>query len=211
VGRTLTTLCGSSNRFSTGFGVYSACRCEFAGACGDDRRFGRSAGMNAPELTLPTLATYRWQVETGSTGAACSRPGSPFFIGREPLRGQAVPVVLLTGDVLRRATRCEHVPTTPLERAREQAYVPAEQPSPPQGARLPPADAHPCGSRDPVHPSSQGSQESRSLRPVAPDAVCEPPSEYCRGLPAGGSARATGGGSARGRTPGDLKCRQSDK
>jgi hypothetical protein len=198
------------NRFSTGSPVASACRRDLPVPTGEDRRFGADCSTWAAELTLRTAATYRWQVETGSTGAACPRPG-PIVDLWGPSRGQAVPVVLLTGDVLRRATRCEHVPTTPLERAREQAYVPAEQPSPPQGARLPPADAHPCGSRDPVHPSSQGSQESRSLRPVAPDAVCEPPSEYCRGLPAGGSARATGGGSARGRTPGDLKCRQSDK
>jgi ribosomal protein L34 len=57
-------------------------------------------------LTLSLGAAYRWQVETGSTGAACPRPdaSAQAWAGAPP-RGQAVPVVRLTGGVLRRATR----------------------------------------------------------------------------------------------------------
>ena len=46
---------------------------------------------------------------------------------------------------------------------REQAYVPAEQPSPAQGARFPPAHAHPRRPRHPVRPPSQGPQQPGSL------------------------------------------------
>jgi hypothetical protein len=42
-------------------------------------------------------------------------------------------------------------------RCREQAHVPAEQPPSPQEARLPSADAHARGPRDPGRPSVQGS------------------------------------------------------
>ena len=55
------------------------------------------------------------------------------------------------------------------EITREQAYVPAEQPSPAQGPRIPPAHAHACRSRDPVLASPQGPQESVGLsRPSRP-------------------------------------------
>lgn len=50
-------------------------------------------------------------------------------------------------------------------RAREQAYVPAEQPPPSQGARFPPAHAHPRRPRHPVRAPPQGPQEPRGLRP----------------------------------------------
>ncbi len=56
------------------------------------------------------------------------------------------------------------VPTTACGVTREQAYVPAEQPPPSQGARLPPADAHPRRPLDPVLASPEGPQEPRSLR-----------------------------------------------
>jgi ribonuclease P protein component len=65
---------------------------------------------------------------------------------------------------------------TPSERAREQAYVPAEQPSSAQGARVPAADAHPCRACCPVLSPPQGPQEpgrlssARRLRPVLPAA-----------------------------------------
>ncbi len=48
---------------------------------------------------------------------------------------------------------------------REQAYFPAQQPPTRQDARLPPADAHPCRSRHPGGPSSQGSLRALRLRP----------------------------------------------
>ena len=44
------------------------------------------------------------------------------------------------------------------EVSREQAYLPAEQPSPSQGARVPPAHADPRRPLDPVGPPSQGPQ-----------------------------------------------------
>ena len=49
------------------------------------------------ELTLWMRATYRWQVETGSTGAACPRPDPTRLLVwtsyRVISRGRAVPVV----------------------------------------------------------------------------------------------------------------------
>lgn len=54
---------------------------------------------------------------------------------------------------------------------REQAYVPAEQPPSPQGARLPPAHAHPCRPRNSVLAPPQGSQESRRLTAGSPPAL----------------------------------------
>jgi hypothetical protein len=51
----------------------------------------------------------------------------------------------------------------PSERTREQAYVPAEQPPPPQGARIPAAHAHPRGPVDPFRASPQGAQEPGRL------------------------------------------------
>jgi ribonuclease P protein component len=47
---------------------------------------------------------------------------------------------------------------------REQAYVSAEQPTPAQGARFPPAHAHPCRPGRPFQPPPQGPQEPRRLR-----------------------------------------------
>src|SRR4051794_5742508 len=51
----------------------------------------------------------------------------------------------------------------PPEKSCEQAYVPAEQPPPPQGARFPPADAYPRGPLDPFGPAPQGPQQARRL------------------------------------------------
>ncbi len=47
--------------------------------------------------------------------------------------------------------------------SREQAYVPAEQPSTPQGSRFPPAHAHPCWAQHPLCAPSQGSQQPVGL------------------------------------------------
>ena len=63
---------------------------------------------------------------------------------------------------------------------REQAYVPAEQPSPAQGPRIPPAHAHPCRSRDPVLASPQGPQE-----PVGLSRPSRPGMRPCRVRPTG--------------------------
>jgi ribonuclease P protein component len=65
-----------------------------------------------------------------------------------------------------------HPRRPPKEMTREQAHLPAEQPSPAQGPRIPPAHAHPCWSRDPLLASPQGPQEpvglSRPSRPGMP-------------------------------------------
>lgn len=53
--------------------------------------------------------------------------------------------------------------TSTEREAREQAYVPAEQPSSPQGARVPPAHAHPCRPRHLVVAPPQGPQEPGGL------------------------------------------------
>ena len=53
----------------------------------------------------------------------------------------------------------------PIGENREQAYVPAEQPPPSQGARIPAAHAHPRRALHPVCASPQGPQEPRGLSP----------------------------------------------
>jgi len=53
---------------------------------------------------------------------------------------------------------------------REQAHLPAEQPSTGQDPRLPPAYAHPCRPCDPGRPSRQGSLRTVRLRL---DACCQ--------------------------------------
>jgi hypothetical protein len=82
--------------------------------------------------------------------------------------------------------------------SREQAYVPAEQPPPPQGARIPAAHAHPRGPLDPVCTSSQGPQEPRRLspgstgpvpsRPCSRRSIASPGATTCAGFRAPGAA-----------------------
>ena len=71
-------------------------------------------------------------------------------------------------------------PLIPSERTREQAYVPAEQPPPPQGARIPATHAHARRPLDPVRASPQGPQEPGRLSSGSPGPVpsrsCFPPS-----------------------------------
>ena len=115
---------------------------------------GPRQGVRSLGLTGLRRNPYRWAVEPVSTGAACPR------LSRAGGRCQStrihVPVPL--------------IPTTPDTRrsSREQAHVPAEQPSSSQGARLPPPDAHPRGPLHPVRASAQGSQEPVCLRNVRP-------------------------------------------
>jgi hypothetical protein len=74
---------------------------------------------------------------------------------------------------------------TPLTNRRdssEQAYVPAEQPPPPQGARIPAAHAHPRGAFHPVRASPQGPQESRRLSPRGSSGPCLPRPCYRRSI-----------------------------
>jgi ribonuclease P protein component len=103
-------------------------------------------------LTLPEPSAYRWPV-------TWCRPVPHVHGGSVRLRGWAVPAE--RGALLIPPVRT--APNTTERDAREQAYVPAEQPTSPQGARFPPAHAHP---RRPLHPllaPTQGPQEPRRL------------------------------------------------
>lgn len=60
----------------------------------------------------------------------------------------------------------------------EQAYVPAEQPPPPQEARVPAAHAHPGGPCDPRRAPAQGPRSHLGLTRTAP---CCPPVTGCGG------------------------------
>jgi hypothetical protein len=93
-------------------------------------------------------------------------------------------------------------PDPPWRDTREQAYVPAEQPSPSQGARLPPPHAHPGGSQHPRLASPQGPQEPGRLRPgllQADHTSCCPRFIGC-GTPTPFAPRLAGDGD-RGRGP----------
>ena len=75
---------------------------------------------------------------------------------------------------------------------REQAHVPAEQPSPVQDPRLPAADAHPRRPGDPRRSSAQGSREALRLR-------CCPRRHACAGVRS--SPRSSGPAGAPGGRP----------
>ena len=62
-----------------------------------------------------------------------------------------------------RSVRGDTLPDV-LEQTREQADLPAEQPAPSQGARLPTADAHPRWPFDRRGPAPQGPPRSDRLR-----------------------------------------------
>ena len=91
-------------------------------------------------------------------------------------RGWAVPAeepsTTTTLFAVRTIPPVEWTPQEKLHRreAREQAYVPAEQPPPPQGAWFPPAHAHPRRPLDPVGASPQGPQQPGRLT-AAPAAI----------------------------------------
>ena len=135
-------------------------------------------------LTRSEPSAYRWPVGAGrkasrhlvSTGAACPRTGSFLVVGErcQPMRHTADP-------------RPVHSLHTTERETREQAYVPAEQPSPAQGPRIPPAHAHPCRSRDPLLASPQGPQEPVGLSRPSParhasHVECGPPAHRERAL-----------------------------
>jgi hypothetical protein len=104
-----------------------------------------------------------WRVDIHTRGASPSLATAEFDLPSRPR------VPFLGHPVSTGAARpCRD----PSERTREQAYVPAEQPSAPQGARLPAAHAHPCGALHPVRASPQGPQESRGLSLPARPSSC---------------------------------------
>lgn len=78
-------------------------------------------------------------------------------------RGRAVPVdqTCVAGCLVRSTRSVDKSPMKCtqcrcMERTREQAYLPAEQPPPGQDPRFPPPHAHPRRPGHPVHPSPQG-------------------------------------------------------
>jgi hypothetical protein len=129
------------------------------------------AGRAAPGagLTLWIASAYRCSV----TGC---RP-VPHVHGSSNVRGWAVPADQAETGPRKSCTADPPVvaaPDTPWREAREQAYVPAEQPSSSQGARFPSAHAHP---RRPVHPvvaPPQGPQEPGRLTAAAPRSAATP-------------------------------------
>jgi hypothetical protein len=141
-------------------------------ACGRtcSRRLPTPVPGHRGDLTLESRAAYR------SSVTRCRRvPHVHDRSGREFLadgvRGRAVPV-RTRGSSYQHcprssdtclADRRRDVPELHRSDAREQAYVPAEQPPAPQGARFPAAHAHPRRSFDPVFPAAQGPQEPRGL------------------------------------------------
>ena len=58
--------------------------------------------------------------------------------------------------------------------SREQAHLPAEQPSPSEDPWVPAADAHPCGSRHPGRPSSQGPRRAVGLTSLTAPTPADP-------------------------------------
>jgi hypothetical protein len=127
---------------------------------GDGTRKELSTGL--ARLTHFDTTAYRVEVEPVSTGAPCPHDAR----GRRCCPWSATASSSSTHAQHRApaAAHPDHAPlATPTEIRREQAHVPAEQPPPSQGARLPPADAHPRGPVDPVRASAQGSRQARGL------------------------------------------------
>jgi len=91
-------------------------------------------------------------------GGRC-RPKPAGFVQRRPTP---------SGDLVDQS----RVPPLTIGDSSEQAYVPAEQPPPPQGARLPAAHAHPCRALDPVCAPPQGPQEPGRLSPRGSTRPC---------------------------------------
>ena len=114
------------------------------------------------DLTRDLPGTYRFSV------TRCRRV--PHVRARAAIsrsaHGRAVPVVAPEGnacaspDFIGRSTGRPAGVIAPdtSERTREQAHLPAEQPTPSQGARLPASHAHSRRSLHPVRPASQGPQ-----------------------------------------------------
>ena len=140
-----------------------------AGARGKPSSTGWRDGGPSRGLTLSDASAYRWPV------TRC-RP-VPHVHEQQPIlaRGWAVPAeeaAPLIRDPVWTSLR------PPKREAREQAYVPAEQPPPSQGARVPPAHAHPRRPLDPVLAPPQGPQEPRGLTagpPPRPAPCCPRP------------------------------------
>ncbi len=194
--RTLTTIGPVDqpvlHRFGEQLRPGAACRTDMPVTDWHPARFAPPSLRRLVKLTPAWPTAYRGAVETGVDRCRMSTT---------QVRGGAVPVDSSAGDHVSPDPVRGLFPSPPLERAREQAYVPAEQPSPAQGPRLPPADAHPCRARRPVQPPSQGPQPTGRLsRPAGCAAPSSPAATLCR-LPHRGPPRATGGWSAAGAPP----------
>lgn len=132
------------------------------------RRHPQGGGRGPVVGLTPCFPTaYRWPV------APCRRVPHVHDPPPGRQRGWAVPAESPSGP---QHPRGVDIPRDLRRNSREQAYVPAEQPSPSQGARLPPAHADPRRPRHPVEPSPQGPQEPGCLTARARgSAPCSPP------------------------------------
>ena len=144
-----------------------------------DRPMKAAGGTSVTLNVTPAMAPEQDVIHRHPRGVvgSASRGFDPVESQRVPLAGHSVS----TGAACPREStmsvggRCQPnwhcrsagvaAPDPPWRDTREQAYVPAEQPSPSQGARLPSPDAHPCGSQHPCLASPQGPQEPGRLRP----------------------------------------------
>ena len=101
------------------------------------------SGYAGTGLTQPKL------VRTLEQSPECRRHGSDRETARGPRRlaneTQSLPTAIVRPDATRRWSR-----------GQGQADLPAEQPAPGAGPRLPATDAYPCGSRYRVRPAPQG-------------------------------------------------------
>jgi len=104
-------------------------------------------------LTLSRASAYRSLVRC--------RP-VPHVHGREPWGGGSGRRAA-SSSARQRTDPREYTRSHPERDTREQAHLPAEQPSPSQGSRLPTADADPCRPRHHLGPSSQGPQDPDGL------------------------------------------------
>ena len=129
-----------------------------AGARAVARGFDPVIRLRVPLVGHPVSTDAARPRSHTSVGGRCQPNGDARGASVPVRRGQArihsTGVTRSAGPAMRLP---RSVPST-KEVSREQAYVPAEQPSPSQGARFPPAHADPCGPLDPVGPSSQGPQ-----------------------------------------------------
>jgi hypothetical protein len=96
----------------------------------------------------------------GSPGTRAQQTSLGYGCRSGGLRADDLPVPMRAGP-----DRVSAAPTSSAVGVpREQAHVPAEQPSPVEGPRLPAADAHPRRSGHPGRPSAQGSRQALRLR-----------------------------------------------
>ena len=114
-------------------------------------------------LTLLRALPYRW-VSVSATSFACPWPPHlGWFCLRLVLSEVGIHGL---ADCGRRSPRPANLLIANLRRSREQAHLPAQQPSPRQDARVPPAHADPCGPGHPGRAAPQGPRRALGLSPT---------------------------------------------